>query len=209
MIDGLNGVPRLQVMQPGHWYRIHSLDYHPLSFNPNKKSSARFSPFSSADGTIVASLYAGSSVKAALMETVFHEVPVPSSGAILLESDIIERKWVRTDFANTEALTLIDFTSVGLQRVGLTRSQVIDTTSAKYPFTQGLAQRLYAYFPQAHGIRWVSRLYDEGTCIVLFEDRMASGMLIPTSLPTSVLSGETLDALLDLVEQLDMSLIFR
>jgi hypothetical protein len=38
---------------------------------------------------------------------------------------------------------------------------------------------------------------------------MVPGMLVPTSTPTSVLSGETLDALLDRVEQLDMSLIFR
>lgn len=209
MIDGLRGIPLLQVVQPGEWHRIHSQDYHPLSFNPNGTSNARFSPFTRADGTVVASLYAGSSIKAALMETVFHEVPVPSSGAILFESNIIERKWVRTDFANTEALSLIDLTSVGLQRIGLTRPEVIDTTSTKYPFTRSLAGKLYAYFPQAHGMRWVSRLYDEGTCIVLYEDRIAPGMLVQTSASTGVLYGETVNELVELVEQLDMSLIFR
>jgi hypothetical protein len=209
MIDGLQGLPLLQVVPPREWHRIHSQDYHPLSFNPNGKGNARFSPFTDAAGTVVASLYAGSSIKAALMETVFHETPVPSSGSILLESNVIERKWVRTDFANTEPLTLIDLTSIGLQRIGLSRPEVIDTTSARYPFTQDLARKLYTHFPQAHGIRWVSRLYDEGICIVLYEDRIAPGMLLQRSAPVSVLDGDTMLELLDLVEQLDMSFIFR
>jgi len=67
----------------------------------------------------VPSLYAGNSIKAALMETLFHETPIPSSSAIFLERNITEQKWVRTSFANTDALALVDLTSPGLQRIGL------------------------------------------------------------------------------------------
>jgi len=207
MILRLQGVPRLHVMPPDEWQRVHSADYHPLSFNPSEKSNARFSPFANAHGLIVPSLYAGNSIKAALMETVFHETPVPSSGAILLERNIAERKWARTSFANAEALTLVDLTSPGLQRIGLIRPAVIDTAAAKYPNTRALARNLYEQFPEAHGIRWVSRLYDEGTCIVLYEDRIKRGMLVQTSPTTDVLDGDTMIELLDLVDQLDMRFV--
>jgi hypothetical protein len=209
MIFLLKGVPRLHTMPPSEWERVHSADYPALSFNPCEKSNARFSPFSDDQGLIVPSLYAGSSIKAALMETVFHETPVPSSGSLLVERNIAERKWARTTFTNTEALRLVDLTTVGLQRIGLTRPQVIDTTSAKYRSTQSFARYLHAQFPDAHGIRWVSRLYDEGTCIVLYKDRIKSGMLVQLSPTTGVLEGATLTHLLDLVDHLGMRYIPR
>lgn len=205
----MQGVPRLHAMPPGEWERVHSADYPPLSFNPSEKSNARFSPFVDGQGLIVPALYAGSSIKAALMETVFHEIPVPSSGSLLVERNIAERKWARTRFSSKEALRLVDLTTVGLRRIGLARSEVIDTTSAKYPLTQGLARYLHEQFPDAHGIRWVSRLYDEGTCIVLYEDRIKRGMLVPSSATTDVLEGETLTQLLDLVDHLGMRYIPR
>lgn len=209
MIFHLRGVPRLHTMPPSEWQRVHSANYPAISFNPSEKSNARFSPFADARGLVVPSLYAGSSIKAALMETVFHEIPVPSSGSVLLERNIAERKWAITTVANTEALNLVDLTTVGLRRIGLTRSEVIDTTSAKYPSTQGLARYLHEHFPDAHGLRWISRLYDEGTCIVLYADRIKRGMLLQASPSTDVLEGETLTQLLDLVDHLGMRYIPR
>jgi hypothetical protein len=207
MLEGLAEIPAIKVIQPRDWYRVHSKDYPALSFNPSLISNARFSPFPGNDGTVVASLYAGSSVKAALMETVFHEVPAPSAKAILLERNIIERKWVRTDIASTQPLSLVDLTSVGLRRIGLSRQDVIDTNSDRYPITQGFARELYQHFPHAHGICWVSRLYDEGTCIVLYEDRIEDGTLVQTSSHLSVLADPTMSEILDLVDQLGMNYV--
>ena len=209
MILQLQGIPRLHVVPPSEWQRVHSADYSALSFNPSEKSNARFSPFADARGLVVPSMYAGSSVMAALMETVFHEIPVPSSGTVLLERNIAERKWSITTVASTQALNLVDLTTVGLRRIGLTRSEVIDTTSAKYPTTQSLARYLHEQFPDAHGIRWVSRLYDEGTCIVLYADRIKRGMLVQVSPTTDVLEGNTLTQILDLVDHLGMRYIPR
>ena len=176
----------------------------PLSFNPNPASNARFSPFQRADKSTVASLYAGDSVKAALMETVFHEVSVPSSKAILAQHAISARRWVITRIEATQSLALVDLTSPGLRRIGLSRSDLIDTNATSYSTTQKFARDLYMHFPNAQGIRWVSRLYDEGVCIVLWEDRIPSQILVQSSTAVSVLTEPTMSEILDLVDQLDM-----
>ena len=138
------------------------------------------------------------------METVFHEVPVPSSRAILTDRAIKAKRWTITSIEATQSLSLVDLTSPGLRRIGLSRSDLIDTNATSYAVTQKFARDLYLHFPTAQGIRWVSRLYDEGICIVLWGDRVSSGTLIQASTPVSVLLEPTLSAILDLVDQLDM-----
>jgi hypothetical protein len=138
------------------------------------------------------------------METVFHEAPVPSAKAILTERAIEARRWAITRIEATQPLSLVDLTSPGLRRIGLSRSDLIDTNAGSYPVTQKFAQDLYMQFPTAQGIRWVSRLYDEGACIVLWDDRIAPGTLVQASAPVSVLTEPTMSEILDLVDQLDM-----
>jgi hypothetical protein len=204
VLDSLEGQPRLQVGPPAQWYRVHEAVYHPLSFNPSPLGNARFSPFRRADNSVVAALYAGDCIEAALMETVFHEVPVPSAKAQLSERSIMDRKWVVTQISNVAPLTLVDLSSIGLRRIGLSRQDLIDTNATGYPATQAFARELYLRYPKAQGIRWVSRLYDEGVCIVLYEDRITPGSLLQTAAPVSVLAHPVMSQILDLVDRLDM-----
>jgi hypothetical protein len=203
-LSRLPTLPRLHAVAPAGWFRVHDAAHSPLSFNPNPAGNARFSPFQRPDGSTVASLYAGDSVKAALMETVFHEVPVPSSKAILAEHAISARRWFITSIRATRPLALVDLTSPGLRRIGLSRSDLIDTNATGYPATRNFARDLYMHFPDAQGIRWVSRLYDEGICVVFWDDRIAPDVLVQTSTPVSVLTEPVMSEILDLVDQLDM-----
>lgn len=203
-LSSLATPPRLHTVAPATWFRVYDSAYAPLSFNPNPTSTARFSAFQRPDGTTVASLYAGSSVKAALMETVFHEVPTPSARAILSRKGISGRRWTITSIEVSQPLTLVDLTSPGLQRIGLSRSDLIDTNATKYPVTQKFAKDLYIHFSKAQGSRWVSRLYDEGVCLVLWKDRIPSGSLVQSSAPACVLTEPTIAEIVDLADQLGM-----
>lgn len=138
------------------------------------------------------------------METVFHEAPAPSARAILTQRAIEAKRWTITGVEATQPLSLVDLTSPGLRRIGLSRSDLIDTNADSYPVTQRFAKDLYMEFPTAHGIRWVSRLFDEGVCIVLWQDRIAPDCLLQSSTPVSVLTEPIMSEILDLVEQLDM-----
>lgn len=132
------------------------------------------------------------------------EAPIPSAKAILIERATQARRWTITSIEATQPLSLVDLTSPGLRRIGLSCSDLIDTNAASYPFTQKFAKNLFTQFPTAQGIRWVSRLYDEGVCIVLWDERIASGILVQSSIPVSVFTVPTMSQILDLVDQLDM-----
>jgi RES domain len=46
-----------------------------VEFNPSPARNARFSPLVNAAGPVIPTLYAGTTLDCALMETVFHDVP--------------------------------------------------------------------------------------------------------------------------------------
>jgi hypothetical protein len=46
-----------------------------VEFNPSPAGNARFSPLVNAAGAVIPTLYAGTTLDCALMETVFHDVP--------------------------------------------------------------------------------------------------------------------------------------
>ena len=185
--------PRLHTLASAGWFRVYDAAYPPLSFNPRPAGNARFSPFEQSPGATVAFLYGGDSVNAALMETVFHEAPIPSAKAVLTERGIEARRWAITRIEATQPLVLVDLTSPGLRRNGLSPSDLIDTNAGSYPVTQQFARDLYLQFPAAQGIRWVSRLYNGGVCTVLWDDRIAPSTLVQRSVPVSVLTDDVRD----------------
>jgi hypothetical protein len=44
-------------------------------FNPSSLGNARFSPLVSASGDVIPTIYAGTTLDCAMMETIFHDVP--------------------------------------------------------------------------------------------------------------------------------------
>lgn len=56
-------------------YRVHQDIYQPDQFNPGVHGNARFSPIQDDQGRAIPTLYGGTTVDCALMETVFHDVP--------------------------------------------------------------------------------------------------------------------------------------
>lgn len=56
-------------------HRVHLDRYRPDAFNPGLAGNARFSPIQDDAGNPIPTLYAGTTMACALMETVFHDVP--------------------------------------------------------------------------------------------------------------------------------------
>src|SRR6266567_4321569 len=77
---------------PAHLYRVHPAIYAEAQFNPSAAGDARFSPLPDAAGAIVPTLYAGTTLDCALMETVFHNVPAISGPKSVSQADTIDGK---------------------------------------------------------------------------------------------------------------------
>jgi hypothetical protein len=89
-------------------------------------------------------------------------------------------------------LALVDLTTDGLHAIGITRSALIDSTSRRYEWTIGIAERLRAAAPGADGFAWVSRARDTSLSVVLYADAGRVPMIAPapaTPLPLGVGAG--------------------
>ena len=159
------------------WWRVYSQKFNPLDFNGTDQGNARFSPIRDKDRSISPIIYCGSTPKVALMETVLHDVPLPSDGYIHISPTREKEMRNIVGLSNRDPMTLVDLSTLGLRRLGLTRSQAIDSDKTHYRDTRQLAQWLCEARPDVQGIQWTSRQNDNGRAIILFETRLPPGSL--------------------------------
>jgi len=114
-------------------------------------------------------LYGASDVDGALSETVFHDVPVRGTKRVLYRK-LLHRLIVA--LVPDRDLTLVDLTSDGLRRLGVTREELIASDSRSYPDTASWARALHAHPKHVDGLLWVPRQRDTSLAIVLFGDRV-------------------------------------
>jgi hypothetical protein len=151
--------------------RVHHSRFGATEFNPGTAGSGgRFHPFQDRKGHVVPTLYASNSLNGALSETIFHDVPlrgprrVSRSALMPLQASTIRA---------TRPLHLIQLRGFGLDRLGVSRRELIDTDAEQYEQTRAWAAALYASVPGADGMLWVARLHDVAAAIVLFGTRVA------------------------------------
>ena len=209
LADGRLDPARISMVDlaPPLLWRVYPRRYGVAGFNRSRLGNARFTPLEAA-GAIVPTLYAGSTLDVALMETVWHDAPIPSQGFHLVLSEASEPRRVGA-LLPSAALHLADLTTIGLRRLGLARSDVIDSSPVDYPSTRRLGAWLYENRPEAQGICWISRQDDAGRAIVLFEPRLGSLELAVRSEDEAFTAGAHLDALLTLAERMGASVIVR
>jgi hypothetical protein len=201
-----SGEPKTRPVPPGHWWRIHPGSFAPEAFNASGLGNARFSPlFESAPPVPVPTMYAAATLDGAIMETLLHNVPTPSEGFIYdLQADI-DRGIVASQISVTVELQLVDMTSVGLQNMGMLQSQMFETEQGDYERTRRWAAWLRREQPLAQGLAWMSRRDNSAMAVVLFEDRIGSGVVVPgarTRLPIG--DPFVLDRVLSLMDRLGL-----
>jgi hypothetical protein len=106
-------------------HRVHHQQFAGDAFNPGVKGNARFSPLRDSAGRPIPTHYGGTSMACAAIETVFHDVPFAAG---LKTHD--RGKFEPQRYSVVEAqrdLILADLRNVPLRKLGVGRSQLIDT----------------------------------------------------------------------------------
>lgn len=187
-------------------HRVHQSQYLADQFNPGRQGNARFSPIQDEQGHAIPTLYAGTAMACALMETVFHDVPHTAGFKSFDKGKLVGQ--VHSTVRVEAALQLVDLASVPLRKLGVTRQQLIDTEKDQYPTTRQWAAAIHHQCPQAQGLSWVSRQDDSARAIVLFGDRIPSGALRPGADSRSLLEDvDAYDAVLDLAERIGVHVV--
>jgi len=172
---------------PEPWCRIFWEGRDPLGFVNGKRT--RFDPLP-APWQDTKVLYAGTSFETAVAETILRWHGQIVRGEEILISEV-EQLYPRrvARFVSTRPLTVIDATGLGLAQIeGAVTSvlalptgcgvsspkpiadDIFNCGAIEYEKTQGWGAWFRAQHPQADGIQWVSRQYNVGRCLVLFED---------------------------------------
>lgn len=69
-------------------------------------------------------------------------------------------------------LHLIQLRGAGLQKLGVSRAEMIESKSEEYPVTRAWATALYAAVPDADGLIWMSRQHSASEAVMLFGTRV-------------------------------------
>lgn len=107
-------------------------------------------------GDVSPTIYAASTMRGAIMETVLHDVPVPASRYIHdIERDLVSN--LHMSSIEVQELRLINLTSAGLRTAGLKHSELFDGNKQDYPRTREWAAWFWAHYPDAQGLIWISK----------------------------------------------------
>ena len=140
-------------------WRVYEVKYGYNTYNPGFGNpgfgNSRFAPIANQAGQQTPTIYLGSDEIVALIETVFHDVHHTSSDRVIYESMLRNRGLV--SLALPESLTVIDLRNDQLERIGITRAQLVTTTAEHYGCTAAWAADLHTTRTDTAGIVWDSR----------------------------------------------------
>ena len=155
--------------------RVHRWTDEATRFNPATGAArGRFHPFATAAGPVPV-LYAGATLRAAISETVFHDIPVRGEDRRVFRRRLIH--YQASTLLPRRPLKLARLYSTGLRRLRVTRGELIETDAAHYDQTVAWGRALHASPAQPDGLVWMSRQDDTTQALVLFGDRVLSGAL--------------------------------
>lgn len=187
-------------------HRVHLERYGAGQFNPGIHGNARFSPIHDERGQSIPTLYAGTTMPCALMETVFHDVPHVSGFKSFDKGKLADQQHSTVEV--TQELKLADLRSLALRKLGISRKQLIDTEKDQYPATRKWAEAVHRQCLEAQGLSWVSRQDDSARAFVFFGDRVPEGALQQRGDSRSLLQdAEAYSEVLDLAERIGVSIV--
>src|SRR4051794_23028310 len=159
--------------------RLHAPMFQGHEPNPCKGGLTRFAPLFQPGGACLPTLYAAASFECAVFESVFHDVPYTAAEKFVTLGRVTSRaiSWLELG----ADLTLASLHEPDLNKIGLTRADLVDTPSSAYPDTARWAEAFHRAGPELAGLVWTSRRCDPGSGYVCFGGRMPSGPLKVTS----------------------------
>lgn len=156
--------------------RFHAPEFAGEEPNPCKGGRTRFAPIHDPGGACVPTLYAAQSLESAAFESVFHDVPHTAEDKFVplqrVTSRVVSWLELRVD------LKLANLFEPDLNRLRLTRTDLIDTPASAYDRTARWAEAFHSADPGVAGLAWTSRRCDTAAAYMLFGDRLPSGALM-------------------------------
>lgn len=158
--------------------RFHDPVYRGDAPNPCKGGLTRFAPIHTPDGACIPTLYAAASLEAATFESVFHDVPHTQADKSVPLQRVTTRavSWLELK----ADLKLAQLYEPDLNKLKLTRADLIDTPARAYPKTARWAEAFHRADREVAGLVWTSRRCDTGPAYVFFGDRLPAGAFIVT-----------------------------
>lgn len=157
--------------------RIHNNAFHATQFNPGKGRATRFAPIADASATPIPTLYAGTNFMCAVFEYIFHDIDPASAFKSVALSSI--DPLVYSTIQSTRDLTLVRLFEPDLNKLKITRTDLIDTPPSTYGATKLWAEAIHAQ-STADGLVWTSRRCDPEQAVILFGDRIGPSDLTGT-----------------------------
>lgn len=187
-------------------HRIHLNLYAGVGFNPGLRGNARFSPIKNASGAGIPTLYGGTTFDCAAMETVFHDVPfapgLKTYDKVKLADQVYSQITPQGDF-------VLAYLSVpALRKLGIKRSQIIDTEKDGYPATRPWTEAIHTQCPDIQGLCWISRQDDRAVAVMLFGDRIPANMLVQSGAPLDLTgNSDVYSKLLELADRIGVKIV--
>lgn len=116
------------------------------------------------------SSYAGSSLSAAIYETIFHDIPAKAPFKSGTKANILIRS--RAELEVVRPLHLVQLRNPDLLRWKISRGQLIGSSAKHYPLTALWAEAIHHQFPLAEGLTWISNQCDPDDVYIFFGDRV-------------------------------------
>jgi len=167
-------------------YRCHHRRLRGNSFNPSYGTGGRFHWFDDGYGTRVPVLYAAESEICAIMETIFHDVPLTGPRRFVPASHLRDKRMSQIVIDPGAPLRLVEVHDPGLTKLGLRPTQLTSTTAYHYPRTLEWARAMYEQLSWAQGLLWVSARLNTDKCLVLYGDRVVSACVSIVGMPQAL-----------------------
>ena len=166
--------------------RVHHLRFAPVEFD-----TPRALPLGE---PVVPTLYAALDSETALVEALFHDVPLTGTRR-LARAALFDRFLSRLVAArDLRLLTIRD-------------RELIEAPASAYRWTEDWAAALHAAAPQADGMVWLGRRLADRPALVLFGDRIDAGELTATSGPEPLWHGPGLERVERAAMRVDVTLL--
>ena len=151
-------------------HRVHKSTFSTSEFNPGRGSPTRFASFADDTGTTVPSLYAASTVRAAIHETISCDIPASARLRTVLKQNVLIR--THSEIKTVRRLKLVELRDVTLGNSGISRRELISSSSALYHQTVKWAHAIHRDVSDAEGLVWTSNQCDPDNADLSFGDRV-------------------------------------
>lgn len=153
-------------------HRVHTTGRDASSFNPCQGQPTRFAPIKDYAGKCVPSLYAGSTLRATIHETIFHDIPAEADIKTVPLQKVEQRS--HAELKMVRKLKLVELRNVNLNAWKITRRDLIASNPTLYEVTAKWAEKIHHQFLDADGLVWTSNQCDPDDAYLFFGDRVTA-----------------------------------